>query len=587
MLYYGQKGRFFMTFSELLNQYMEQLSCTGKELSEACGLSPSVISRYRKGERIPSAESEPVAKLARGISSLSADPEGASVKDIRSALNDALRQESEPDTQSLTENLNALIDTLGMAPGELARALNYDSSYISKIRAGQRRPADVAAFAENVAQYTLKNYKRQADWELLEGLMGCDPQSLCDPAARGQLLSDWLCSGSSPRSDAVEHFLEKLDDFDLNAYIRSIHFDELKVPSLPLSMPVSRNYYGLAEMRQGELDFFKATALSRSRQPVFMCADTPMADHLAEDPEFPKKWMFGLAVMLKKGLRINMVHNLDRPFHELMLGLEGWIPLYMTGQIAPYYMKSSQNAVYNHFHYVSGAAALVGDCLAGFHSDGKYYLTNRKRELEFYTKKAECLLTKALPLMDIFRAETKSGYQAFLRAEEERIGSLRSILYSPPIYTLPEGLLVKILLRNDISSEDQNAVLEYAAARRQRMEQILTRGMVYDELYKLSAEDFEKYPPALSLTGMFYEKNIYYTHEEYAEHMAATKEFDRSHKNYSVTMNLEKVFRNIQIIMREGEWVMLSKNQLPTIHFVIRHPKLRNAIENIEIPVVE
>lgn len=575
-----------MTFSELLNQYIEQLSCSGKELSEACGLSPSVISRYRSGERIPSAGSEPVVKLARGISVLFADTKDMRAKEIRSALNDALRQESELDVQSLTDNLNALIETLGIPPGELARALSYDASYISKIRTGQRRPADVTAFADGVAQYTVKRYTRQADWELLEGLMGCGSQSPCDPAASVQLLSAWLCSGGAPRKDAVEAFLEKLDDFDLNAYIRSIHFDDLKVPSMPLSMPVSRNYYGLAEMRQGELDFFKTTVLSSSAQPVFMCADTPMTD-LAEDPEFPKKWMFGLAVMLKKGLHINIIHNLDRSFHEMMLGLESWIPLYMTGQVSPYYMKLSQNAVYNHLNYVSGAAALAGDCVAGFHREGRYYLTNKKRELAFYAKKADCLLTKALPLMDIFRAETKSGFEAFLKAEDEKAGSLRSILSSPPIYTLPKSLLIKILQRNGIPPEDQNAVLEYAAAQRQRMEQILVRSTVYDELYRLSSADFGKYPPVLSLTGMFYEKDICYTYEEYTEHIAATEEFAYSHTNYSVTMNLEKAFRNILITMREGEWVMLSKNQSPTIHFVIRHPKLRNAIENMELPVVE
>ena len=575
-----------MTFKELLNQYIERLSCTGKELSEACGLSPSVISRYRKGARVPAAGSEPVAKLARGISALSGDTEGMDAKEIRAALNDALRQESGSDTQALADKLNALIDALGIAPGELARALSYDSSYISKIRAGQRRPADVAAFAQGVAQYTIMHYKRQTDWELLEGLIGPGPQSASEPAAKMQLLSEWLCTGNAPGGDAVEHFLEKLDDFDLNAFIRSIRFDELKVPSLPIGIPVSRNYYGLAEMRQGELDFFKATVLSRSVQPVFMCSDMPMTD-LAEDPEFPKKWMFGLAVMLKKGLHINMVHNLDRPFHELMLGLESWIPLYMTGQVSPYYMKSSQNAVYDHLNYVSGAAALVGDCLSGFHGDGKYYLTNKTRELQFYTQKAECLLTKALPLMDIYRAETKKSFLAFLKDEEERIDSLRCVLSSPPVYTLPADLLTKILRRNSVSSEDQALILEYAAMERQRIGRILSHGTVCDELYQLRAEDFEKYPPALSLTGMFYEKNIFYTYEEYSQHKCATEQFAQSHANYSVTMNPEKAFRNIQLTIREGEWVMLSKNQSPTIHFVIRHPKLRNAIENMEMPVVE
>ena len=45
----------------------------------------------------------------------------------------------------------------------------------------------------------------------------------------------------------------------------------------------------------------------------------------------------GLAAILKKGLRLNMVHDLNRPYAEMMLGLESWIPLYMTGQIAPWY----------------------------------------------------------------------------------------------------------------------------------------------------------------------------------------------------------------------------------------------------------
>lgn len=39
---------------------------------------------------------------------------------------------------------------------------------------------------------------------------------------------------------------------------------------------------------------------------------------------------------------------------DMMLGLENWIPLYMTGQISPYYLKEIQNKVYSHLHYTSG-----------------------------------------------------------------------------------------------------------------------------------------------------------------------------------------------------------------------------------------
>ena len=83
--------------------------------------------------------------------------------------------------------------------------------------------------------------------------------------------------------------------------------------------------------------------------------------------------MFGIAVALRKGLHLDIIHNIDRPFEEMMLGLESWIPIYMTGQVSPYYLKGVQNTVYCHFHYVSGAAALTGECINGFHEDGHYH----------------------------------------------------------------------------------------------------------------------------------------------------------------------------------------------------------------------
>ena len=46
-----------------------------------------------------------------------------------------------------------------------------------------------------------------------------------------------------------------------------------------------------------------------------------------EDMNFTKKFMFGLAMCLKKGYHLNMIHNLNRPFKEIMMGINGWIPL--------------------------------------------------------------------------------------------------------------------------------------------------------------------------------------------------------------------------------------------------------------------
>ena len=124
-------------------------------------------------------------------------------------------------------------------------------------------------------------------------------------------LKNWLYHGSTPRQTGeIESFLQNLDAFNLDEYIRAIHFDDLKVPKMPFQIYSPRSYFGIEEMRKGELDFFKHTVLSKSMEPIFMCSDMPMSD-MAEDMDFNRKWMFAIAMSLKKGLHLNM-QTLDK-----------------------------------------------------------------------------------------------------------------------------------------------------------------------------------------------------------------------------------------------------------------------------------
>lgn len=89
------------------------------------------------------------------------------------------------------------------------------------------------------------------------------------------------------------------------------------------------------------------------------------------------------------------------------------------------------------------------------------------------------------------------------------------------------------------------------------------------------------------LSDIFYEKNIYYTWEMYKQHLESTLNYEKTHQNYCIKQNQQSAFRNIQIRIHEKKWVLVSKNRTPAIHFLIRHPKMRNAFENMIIPIVE
>ena len=256
--------------------------------------------------------------------------------------------------------------------------------------------------------------------------------------------------------------------------------------------------------------------LSRSAGPVTMYSDLPMTE-MSKDSQFPKKWMFGMAMMLKRGLHLNMIHNVDRPFHEMMLGLESFIPMYMTGQISPYYLSGMQTSAFRHMLWVSGAAALQGDCIAGHIGDGRMYLTNRKSDVAHYQEWAGQLLKRACPLMEIYGLDKKEAFDRFLQADSTEIGPRRSLLSSLPIYTLSDGLAKRILSRCGVS--EQAAILNYVHSERQRLELILEHSTVSDVLPAISEEEFSRYPMGLSLAGMFYPGDIRLTYPEYLEYL--------------------------------------------------------------------
>ena len=575
-----------MTFCEQLNTYIKQIGCSSKELVNASGLSTSVISRYRRGDRRPNIRGKQLVQLADGLYELSSSKKLNITRDeIYSNLSSSLNDVS-IDFEQLSKNFNELIATLNINMSELSRFSFYDASLLSKIRTGNKTPSKPKTFIENVCSFVVNKYKSENDKKSVAILIGCNSKDLKDNSNYYNRLFKWLSTNLVPTNNYIDDFLNNLDKFDLNEYIKTIHFDEMKVPTIPFYKATSKTYYGIEEMKKGELDFFKATVLSKNNEPVFMCSDMPMED-MAQDVEFGKKWMYAIAIMLKKGLHLNIIHNVDRPFNEMMLGLESWLPIYMTGQVSPYFLKGLQNNIYCHFNYVSGVAALYGECINGYHDKGKYTLTTNKNDISYYKTKAQCLLSKATSLMDIYKADSQNSFNAFLSSSIKIKASRRRILFSLPIHTISNNLLFKILKHNNVSAENIKAIQESVEFQKEIFKNTIEQNVIEDEISILSKEEFGKVKPFLFLADIFYDKKIYYTYEDYLEHINLTKKYEKENKNYKLSINNNNTFKNIQILVCEKNWVMISKANSPSIHFVIHHPKLRNAIENFIPPVVE
>lgn len=574
-----------MDFSKQLNDYILKIDCSSKELSDISGLSPAVISRYRSGERTPGIRSEQLTSLVKGLYELSVNKNiNLSKEEIYTSFSISLN-DVHIDLEQLVKNFNELSSILNINMSELSRKVGYNASYLSKIRLGTIFPSKPQIFINEISNFIVNKYSSENSKKTLSLLINCPLESLNSESDYYENLRNWFATNTSSKN-YINDFLNNLDTFNLGEYIKAIHFDEMKVPFVPFYKSGSRNYYGIEDMKKGELDFFKATVLSKSDESVFMCSDMPMED-MAKDLDFGKKWMFAIAMTLKKGLHLNIIHNIDRPFNEMMLGLESWIPIYMTGQVSPYYLSGFKDNVYNHLNYTSGVVALTGECINGQHDNGKYYLTSSKTEVEYYKAKSELLLNKSKPLMEIYRIENKNAFNAFLSSNSKIIGNRRRILSSLPIHTISDELLLKILKRNKISEENIKYIVNSVKVQKQLIENILQNNIFEDEIQEISKENFENSSPFLSLSYSFYENKIYYIYEEYLEHLKQTKKYEKNVNNYKLNTNYNHTFNNIEVLILEKNWVMISKSTSPSIHFIIHHPKLRSAIENFIPPVIE
>ena len=504
-----------MNFCEQLNKYIEQLDCSSKELVVASGLSSTVISRYRNGERTPNIRSKQLEHLADGLYKISQNKNiNLTRKEIYNALSSTLNDIA-IDFEQLSRNFSDILLNLNISIADLSRAIGYDASLLSKIRSGSRNPSNPHDFIEAVCNFIVTKYKSEYDKKSISLLIGCSLKDLDDSSNYFNKLSNWLSSNSVSSNNKIDTFLNNLDNFNLDTYIKAIHFDEMKLPFVPFYKSGSKTYYGIEEMKQGELDFFKAAVLSKSNEPIFMCSDMPM-DDMAEDVEFGKKWMFAIAMTLKKGLHLNIIHN-----------------------------------------------------------------------VAYYRTKSKCLLNKAKSLMDIYREENKNAFDSFISSDANTKGNRRRILSSLPIHTISDELLLKILKRNKVNDENIKVILNSVEKQRKIIQKVLENNILEDEITTLSENEFVNYPPVLSLSDSFYANDICYNYEEYLEHLTDTKKYMSNHNNYKILENTINTFRNINITIHSGKWVMISKNTHPAIHFVIHHPKLRDAIENFIAPVVE
>ncbi len=573
--------------SERINALYALLKCNNTDIARFAGCSTGNISRLKTGNRVPAPGSRSIAVFAEGVYGYS-DYEnmlpalrklcrapGESREELIPALKTWLygseevaipEDAAEPRTRrakkirvkTFGEKLDKAMQLLELSNAQLASLLNIDVSLISRYRRGIYSPLGNERLSEKLADVLRDRAEKSEKTEELASLCGASAGGL-DSAS----LSTWLYDTEGEDSPQIaKKLLGSLDSFSPRR--TQIH----AAPDIPAIEKAPR-YWGSEGLRNAVVRFLSDAAEEGGE--LLLYSDEPM-DWMTQDRSFFALWASLMMRCVRNGVKIRIIHNVDRRAEEMIDAVRGWFPLYISGMIEPFVFTGTRHARFSHTVFLHSGKA----CVQGFFPVGEKdrwydYLTGPE-ELATVGRGFDAMLSEASPFLRTYTPETAAEYRAFVSAAPDERSFLLSAL---PAAAMPEELFRRVLSRSGADGERKERAL--AAHRRLRgrfLEDLRERGV--DMI--LCAGPADRGPDmtidlSLDLTGI----SAVCAPDEYKEAVSEIARLVGSEKNFHLTLLPDFPFRDIQIVTFKDA-VSVLRRQEPCAAFVFLNPVLTDAV---------
>ena len=306
----------------------------------------------------------------------------------------------------VSEKLDFLMKLTQTRNSTLGRALNFDPSYIGRIRTGRRGIPRHRPFLEPAAAYFARNLtgsfqRRSAADAVCPGLPWPD-----DPEEAAKLILRWFTDDrlSASPADTLSGGLCPAGA-------------EQKAPASPLCPPLPGTeallFYGHAGKREAVEAFLTPLADSGKPHTLLLYSDEDFS-WLYDDPLFTRRWLALMLSVIRSGGHIRIIHTVARSIGEMLEAVQKWMPLYATGAIEPYYCPRLRDGIYHRTLFVAaGHCAVISDSV-GERSEGKLSLLIRSPEAaDALAEEFRDYLALCRPLMQIYTRDNPEGFFRF------------------------------------------------------------------------------------------------------------------------------------------------------------------------------
>ena len=465
-----------------------------------------------------------------------------------------------------SEKIDFLMKLTDTSNSTLAKAINFDASYVSRIRTGKRNLPKPQLFAEPASAFFAERIddgykKRMAADIITPGREWPENTRLVQ-----KLIYNWISADKRAGDLPVDSFLSGISG------VREEHnvlkYDEFK-DEFSLSGDDTVFFYG-NEGKRKAVEIFLYELGEMENPPQLLLYSNEDFSWMYEDASFNKKWAALIIRYIKKGGKIKIAHTVSRASGEMLMGLKKWVPLYMTGAIEPYYYPKTLDRVFRKTLFIADGYSAIAASSVGEKTDNAINcLIHDKNAVNALEDEYWSFFEMCRPLVKIFNMSNRDDFFKILKDFNFSDESMITARTTPSFYTMPKEVAESMLERTENSWIRKRQ--RYA---NEAFEEMMAAGSSLTEILNLpKAEDVVKGNVAFPMCDIFDKPGLFYTPEEFKLHIDSVIEKLRENENYNVVLS-SAIPDNEIVYVKDSFETILVKNDVPSAAFVIDEQRM-------------
>ncbi|NTV90068.1 MAG: transcriptional regulator [Clostridiales bacterium] len=471
------------------------------------------------------------------------------------------------------EKLDFLMNITKTTNSSLSLYTSIDPSYISRLRRGERIPPKNDTCVKAMSGYFARSFSEEYQRKTFFEATGITIAEQENYESHATLIQNWLLEDRSGESSTVKKFLNEFTTLKFGKPPQSKQEDSYNISAVPASGITA--FYGTEGKREAVIALLSMVINSKTPQTLLLFSDEDI-EWLAGDRQFILNWTLLMSRIIMKGHKIKIIHTVSRDLDEMLAAINQWMPLYVTGAIEPFYYPKKRDGIFRRTLFIApDTAAVTSSAVGNMGEAGVNFVITEKKAIKSLSEEYNNYLALCKPMTYIFTQRDKEKYRAALLDFEKVKADTIIQTESLSLMTMPCAMVEGIAAKLEAAEKEQ--FLKYYEARFELFRDMLDSNSFIEIIEYPGSAAVKSGRVRVDMCPMLGCADIYYTAEDYKQHLENIISLLKSHDNFNICLLHDSAERGHMAYVKEDVGFMVSRTLEPPIFLAMNESNITAA----------